>query len=532
MKSKRLLLYILVALVVALFPQDVDSASKKSRKSARTTQVAKKSKKSTKTSKTSKSSKSSRRSWTKYSKYSSRKSRKSGRSASRQTAVWRPFRDYETHAVPTISYITRDSVASLRRKSAAGNPEAQYLLGCSYFESKVPDTPADSSIVYAAEYWSQAARSGHAVGMGNYAYCLREGRGVRPDTLASVEWYVRSLVKGNSQLLRLVRQNVEHGSGMDAYIMYKAVTERPILADNGRKAGDYMAAALEAKFTPALLAVAGEAAETGDYETALSYYRTVIGPDDATIASILELLKQMGRHDETILKDLASTEFPEAQMALARLYIERNQPEEAARWLREAAQNGNDRALHEYVGRLVSGDGIARDYMQAYNWLEAMADEDDTIQVDSLAATVGVASFEPFVNGVTLLLAEDYAGALPYFVMSDNLDGDGAKSLSLLCQAKTDRKSKAEKELKELVKQNEPLAAYAWSILKPKEAVKTLQPAADNGSLAAMDRLGVILAQQKKYAEALHYLSMVEESGILTPDGALALEETVRQLSR
>lgn len=526
MKFNRYLLYILVALV-ACIPQDVDAARKKSsRKSTRTTQVASRSKKSKKSSKTTKAS---RRGSTKY---SSRKSRRSGRRVTtRQASVWRPFRDYETRATPTISYITRDSVASLRRKSAAGNPEAAYLLGCSYFESKVPGTPADSSIIYAADYWGQAARLGHAVGMGNYAYCLREGRGVRPDTVASVDWYVRSLVKGNPQLMRLTMQNVERGSGMDAFIMSKVAAERPALAGKGKTADDYMAVAVQAKFTPALLALADYAVTSGDYEKALAHYRSIVGPDDATIASILELLRQMGSKDESILKELASTGFPEAQMALARLYIERNQPEEASKWLREAAQNGNDQALNEYVSRLVRGDGIARDYMQAYNWLEAMADEDDSVEVDSLAAAIGDAAFEPFVSGVTLMRKGDYSGALPYFVKADELDGDGAKALVMLCQAKTDRKSKAEKELKELVRQNGPLAAYAWSVLKPKEAVKTLQPAAEAGSVAAMDRLGVVLVQQKKYPEALHYLTMAEESGILTPEGALALEEAIHNVS-
>ncbi len=467
---------------------------------------------------------------------SSRKSRSSKkrytRSRGRRTAtrnVWRPFRNFETSARPTISHITNDSVASLKRKSAAGNPEAQYLLGCSYFENKVRNTPSDSAIIYAADYWRQSAESGHPVGMGDYAYCLRTGRGVRPDTLKAVEWYVKSLVTGNNQLLRLVKQNADRGSGMDAFIMSRTVSERPSLGDkNGKSATEYYAIAINSAFPHALIEEARRAIDNGEYERALTCYRSIPSPDDDTISEMLELLSTMGNTDESILISLASTDFPEAQLALAKHYLTQNRPTEAAKWLKEAAQNGNDQALDYYVRLLVSGENnIKRDYMQAYNWLDVRAEENDSLSLDRLAASIGDAAFEPFVDGTILLRAEKYREAMPFFEKSYHLDGDGAESLYLLCLAKTDRKAKADKRLKELVKQGAPLAAYAWAILKPKEAIKTLQPAADAGSITAMDYLGTLLARQGKYPQAYKYLVLADEAGILSPEGAKALSESM-----
>lgn len=530
---KRTRILVILGLIVTMVMSSVDIEAKKSsrRSSSRAkTSQSSKSRKSSKSSKHKKSSnksaesKSSRRS-SRYSKKNVRnsKGRKSSsrrvRSSRRQYG-YRPFATFETKARPTINYVNSDSIYSLRRKSANGNHEAQYLLGCAYLEKKVRDTSRDSMDIYAARYWQQAADGGHATAMGDYAYCLRTGRGVQADTLAAIDYYTRSLLKGNGRLLSLTRQNAERGSGLDAWIMSQATERDKSLAASGYDATRYAEIALNSGFTQALLDEAKRAIAAGDKDRAITMLKKIKSPNDDTIDSILDMMRQAGDNDLDLLRQLAETDYPDVQLRLGQELASLGKPSEAAYWMKRAAQNGSDIALADYTRRLVKGQGVSQDLYQAYMWLDVAADSKPDSIIALADKIVPDSAFIDFARGMNYLVREDYASALPYFTNSYSSGATGSQALMMLCDAMSVKKSKAPRLLKKLADKDEPLAAYAYSLYKPKDAVKLLKKAADSGSIAAMDRLGILLYDKKDYLGAYHYLIEADKTAILSQKAA------------
>lgn len=537
MKSNRVL--VICGLIIALMMSSLDVEAKRSSKGSSRAKVktsqssrSKKSKSSSKgssksssRSRSSKSSKSSRAGRSDRSKSSKYRSSRNRRSSSRRSYGHRPFATFETKARPTINYVNSDSINSLRRKAANGNHEAQYLLGCAFFEKKVRDVSRDSMDVYAASYWADAAKGGHATAMGDYAYCLRTGRGVMPDTLAAIDYYKKSLLKGNSRLLSLTRQNAERGSGLDAWILAEVAEQNPKLAANGYDAERYADIALNSGFTYALLNEAHQAIKTGDNDRALSLLKKIKNPSDDTIDQILAMMKETGDNDLDLLRRLAETDYPDVQLRLGQELAMRDKPSEAAYWMKRASQNGSDVALADYTRRLVNGQGVNQDYYQAYMWLDVATDSRPDSIIAMASRIVPDPAFLKFAEGMNLLVKEDYAAALPLFADSYKLGAQSAQSMMLLCDAMSVKKSKAPKMLKKLADEGAPLAAYAYSLYKPKDAVKVLKKSADAGSIAAMDRLGVLLFNKKDYRGAYHYLIEADRTAILSNDAAVALSK-------
>lgn len=532
MKYLRYIVVLLMAVLLAAGPDfDLSAAP---RRSHTTTSRASRGKKKSTTTRGKRSSRTSRvsRSSSRHGSRSHRgsRSRRSRYSRPSRARAWAPFRTFETAATPTPYYVASDSIASLRVKAADGNREAAYLLGCAYFEKRVRDVARDSSIYYAARYWKQAADLGHATAMGDYAYCLRTGRGVAADTLAAVDNYVRSLVKGNNRLLKLTRQNAAHGSGFDAYIMSLAVTERPELAAPGMTVAAYDDIAVNSSFTQAVVERAIAAIDKGDTASAIELLRPAAPRlRSGAVGRLMQAMKQRDIDNLDLLTVLAESDNPDAQYALGHELATRGRADEAARWMHRAATGGSDEALVAYIGDLINGKGIKRDYYQAYMWLDVLAGEHGS-DVIGEATRLGVDSvFTTFARGLAAVRSLDYATGLKYFTSIEAVSPE-AQSMKLLCQSRTDKKSKAIKQLKQAVKQNRPLAAYAYALLYTRDARKIIKPAADAGDVAAAEQLAFIMHAKKEWADAFAILDRLDESAILSPEGAKALAECIEAL--
>lgn len=496
---------------------------------AKTTATASRSKKAgnSKTTKNSKSNKNNKSS------KGNSKTTKNAKSKQSTRRGWAPFASFETKATPSQYNVPADSIASLTRKAANGNVEAQYLLGCSYFERRVAGANRDSADYQAAKYWYMAAQQGHATAMGNYAYCLRTGRGVTADTLAAVNMYVASLKKGNPRLEKLTRQNADRNSAMDSYILARAI-ESGLKVYGNHDADYYDRIACSCGFAPAIVNEAQKELAAGNTDRAVQLLRSIHNPDDDTIDKILAMLRQAGSQDTEVLLNMASTGYPEAQLTLADILFERGESADAYKWMYQAAQNGSDTALEKLVRMLLNDSSSVYDPYQAYLWIDTYA-EGNRDQINSLAIRLSGSndSFVAYANGMALINVADhadFASALPLFKTSKTI---GSNAMALLCEAKTINKSNAEKDLKKLADKQAPLAPMAYSILKPndKTALKYLQAASKKGDISAKIQLGVTLYKKKDYKEAAKILNEVYENWILTEEAAIILSECDEKLS-
>ncbi|MCH5245125.1 MAG: sel1 repeat family protein [Muribaculaceae bacterium] len=513
----RIISIVFCAAAIALHPIEVESKAKSKARTTTTTRAKKSSKKSSSTRSKSRT-----------------KGTKSSRTRGKKTTtrrVWAPFASFETTATPSQYNVPDDSIASLRRKADAGNREAQYLLGCSYFERRVSGANRDSADYNAMRYWRMAAEQGHVTAMGDYGYCLRTGRGIQADTLAAVEMYVASLIKGNSRLERLTRQNADRKSSFDAYVLARSIDSGLKIVDK-RNAAYYDEIACEGGFIPAIIDNAKRELAAGNGDGAVKLLRSIHNPDDATIDRILEMLKSAGSQDIEVLVNVASTGYPDAQLILADILIERNELKEAYQWMYKAAQNGSDTGLEKLVLMLLNQESELYEPYEAYLWIDTYADGNDEETVKYATELSGNdTSFINYVLGMQKISQEkpDYAGAHPLFRESTTA---GSESMALLCDAKSVKKSQAAKELRKRAGEDRPLAAVAYSYINQKDAMGYLNTAAKRGDVASKNRLGVILYKNKKYSDAHKVLTDIQQNSILTEEAAIALSECDEKVSK
>lgn len=109
----------------------------------------------------------------------------------------------------------------------------------------------------------------------------------------------------------------------------------------------------EAKFGDALAA-----SKAKDYDRANQLYMEILTDEDATRA-VQELIQA------------ARTQDPQAQYRLAEMYLNQNphfkiDKQQAAYWLKEAAQLGHASAQYELSNMYVTGDGVEKNPLMAY----------------------------------------------------------------------------------------------------------------------------------------------------------------------
>ncbi len=112
----------------------------------------------------------------------------------------------------------------------------------------------------------------------------------------------------------------------------------------------------------------GSSALAGAYEDALAAFKQ---RDFATAIRLLQPLADQGNAN--------------AQLVLGNAYYGNKDYPEAARWYRRSAEQGNTGAQLNLGAMLETGEGVPRDYIDAYKWLNiAAANERDPSVRDSI----------------------------------------------------------------------------------------------------------------------------------------------------
>lgn len=83
-------------------------------------------------------------------------------------------------------------LAALRKQAQAGDPDAQYAIGCRYFEGE----GVRKDYVEALRWYRLAAARNHNSGLCDVGYCYRNGLGVEQDFAKAVPFYRQAADQG------------------------------------------------------------------------------------------------------------------------------------------------------------------------------------------------------------------------------------------------------------------------------------------------------------------------------------------------
>jgi len=173
---------------------------------------------------------------------------------------------------------------------------------------------------------------------------------------------------------------------MIMYRMFKAAVAAFILAVG--LAGSVVAGAFEDGM---------DAAESGDYETAMRLWRPLADQGDATVQN---LLGQMYREGTGVPQDYAAAlswyqkaadqgnapaQFNLGFMYFNGLGVPQDYPA-AMSWYRRAADQGNSAAQLNLGGMYLQGEGAPQEYVSAYMWFNLAAAAVPAVEFPNVAA--------------------------------------------------------------------------------------------------------------------------------------------------
>jgi TPR repeat protein len=101
-------------------------------------------------------------------------------------------------------------VAALRRRAEADDANAQYELGCCYYEGE----EVDRDYAEALKWYRAAAGQGHNSGLCDVGFCYRNGHGVEQDYAAAIPFYQRAANQGCPTGAYWLAYAYEHGQGV------------------------------------------------------------------------------------------------------------------------------------------------------------------------------------------------------------------------------------------------------------------------------------------------------------------------------
>jgi len=212
--------------------------------------------------------------------------------------------------------------------------EAQFIMAKIY--AKGHGVGRDT--VQAINYLSQAAQNDHTEAMFNLAMAFELGKGVEKNINAAFEWQLKAAEKGWQKAQRKVAKMYEHGNG---------VQSSPIEAFNWYR----------------------KAAEQGNADSQLE-----LG------AIFIQGLSLPGKvipkdNDKGLywIRESANQNNVEAQFALASLIIDKK-PDEAIKFYKKAAQNGNKFSMHNLASIYLKGEVVEKDLKESKYYAQMAVD--------------------------------------------------------------------------------------------------------------------------------------------------------------
>lgn len=102
-------------------------------------------------------------------------------------------------------------MADLVARAAAGDPDAQYAVGCKYYEGD----GVRKDYAEALKWYRKAAVQGHNSGLCDVAFCYRNGHGVRRNYAKAIPLYLQAANQGCPTGAYWLGVAYEEGQGVD-----------------------------------------------------------------------------------------------------------------------------------------------------------------------------------------------------------------------------------------------------------------------------------------------------------------------------
>ena len=95
-------------------------------------------------------------------------------------------------------------IKNLRERAEAGNPDAQYDLGCVYYDGDGVERNYDEAL----KWYRVAAAQNHNSGLCDVGFCYRNGHGVEQDYAKAIEAFERAM-ELNPSFYEKANQNIQ-----------------------------------------------------------------------------------------------------------------------------------------------------------------------------------------------------------------------------------------------------------------------------------------------------------------------------------
>jgi TPR repeat protein len=116
----------------------------------------------------------------------------------------------ETPGANSMKQNETAALRELRRRAEAGSADAQYELGCKYFEGE----GVEQSQAEALKWYRKAAAQGHNSGLCDTGYCYRHGYAVKRDFAKALRYYRQAADQGCPTGAYWLAHAYEHGEGV------------------------------------------------------------------------------------------------------------------------------------------------------------------------------------------------------------------------------------------------------------------------------------------------------------------------------
>jgi uncharacterized protein len=273
--------------------------------------------------------------------------------------------------LPGPEEILPSRFVNLVAKAEAGDMDAQYDLGCMYYDGNALYQDFEEAF----KWYTAAAEQGHTGAQSRLGWMYITGKGVAGDVGMGIHWYTKAAEQGDSGCQFFLGSLYDSGAFVpqDYQLAIKWYT----------KAGEQ--GHVHAQVALGVMYYSGEGVPQ-DYKAAIKWY-TMAAEQGLDLAQYeLSFLYATGRgveqDDEEAYKWLwmaAEQGNPEAIAVLRRMCLdERGAPKDnkkAFKWYSLAAKQGDVSAQYHLSYMYYNGEGVPKDVKEGLRWLKAAAEQ-------------------------------------------------------------------------------------------------------------------------------------------------------------
>ena len=316
--------------------------------------------------------------------------------------------------------VSQDKVKAVEwyRKSAEqGNAVAQYNLGIMYENGR----GVSQDNAKAAEWYRKSAEQGNVTAQYNLGYMYHDGRGVSRDHAKAVEWYRKSAEQGNADAQYALGYMYENGRGVSqdhakAVEWYQKAAEQDHGGAQCQLGGMYLYRKDYTKAVKWLLRVAMRGNPDAQLQLGIMFKKGLgVYPNfDEAERWFRESANQGNHWAANELKEMLSVgpvkwcqEIAEqgnayAQYKLGDMYrngvVVFQNNFKAVEWYRKSAEQGNTDAQYELGYMYHNGIGVSKDHTKAAEWYSKAANGGDVRARKVLASSMF--KFKTFITKI------------------------------------------------------------------------------------------------------------------------------------